>query len=297
MHSQAVSSLENLGEELRILYVALTRAKERLILTGVCENIGQSFEKWQQAAETSADSLAYCGSIRSVLSYLDWVMPVILNSDWQKPVGSEVTVSRVTINELILNKRCAGDWQAYLAKEGLLNMPDTLLEEEYEKLFDRQLKWEYPHKDAVRMHAKMTVSELKQMAAESDEVPADDCFIHQLEQYRADDIRQEEALPETNEDDSSSTVSLKERMAAASRKGTAVHKLMELVDFDSIHSLSDVEDYIQSLTVQGILDVETAKSIRPWPVFNFFRSSLSKRMAAAAKSGGSFTESGSLCLV
>lgn len=79
-------------------------------------------------------------------------------------------------------------------------------------------------------------------------------------------------------------------MAAASRKGTAVHKLMELVDFDSIHSLSDVEDYIQSLTVQGILDVETAKSIRPWPVFNFFRSSLSKRMAAAAKSGKLYRE-------
>ena len=119
-------------------------------------------------------------------------MPVILNSDWQKPVGSEVTVSRVTINELILNKGVQAIG-SHLAKEGLLNMPDTLLEEEYEKLFDRQLKWEYPHKDAVRMHAKMTVSELKQMAAESDEVPADDCFIHQLEQYRADDIRQEEA--------------------------------------------------------------------------------------------------------
>lgn len=279
---------ENLGEELRILYVALTRAKERLILTGVCENIGQSFEKWQQAAETSADSLAYADLI-GASSYLDWVMPVILNSDWQKPVGSEVTVSRVTINELILNKGVQAIG-SHLAKEGLLNMPDTLLEEEYEKLFDRQLKWEYPHKDAVRMHAKMTVSELKQMAAESDEVPADDCFIRRLEQYRSDDIRQEEALPETNEDDSSSTASFKERMAAASRKGTAVHKLMELVDFDSIHSLSDVEDYIQSLTVQGILDVETAKSIRPWPVFSFFRSSLSKRMAAAAKSGKLYRE-------
>ena len=69
--------LESLAEEIRILYVALTRAKEKLILTGAVKNMEKALQKWTQTAETGERTLPLF-RLRRAKNYLDWVMPSYL---------------------------------------------------------------------------------------------------------------------------------------------------------------------------------------------------------------------------
>ena len=64
---------ENLGEELRILYVALTRAKEKLILTGNIKNVEKSQEKWNEEINFY--------TLSNAKNYLDWIVPTVFGRD------------------------------------------------------------------------------------------------------------------------------------------------------------------------------------------------------------------------
>lgn len=264
---------ENLGEELRVLYVALTRAKERLILTGTCENVQKSFEKWTQTALSASSMLSYT-DLTSASSYFDWVMPVVLNDSYRAQSEAKITVKKVTTGELMKRKAEAVIGNQFL-KAQLLALSDDLLTKETAAVWNNHMLWEYPHKDAVNMHAKMTVSELKRMG--EDEALSDDSFIQNIEIQVSED-----GIGDSG-DDADGQVSKAAGMAAAAARGTAVHKMMELADFDSIHSLKDAKGYIEHLCNEGIIEREAAERISPWMIFNFCRSHLGGRMAAAAR--------------
>lgn len=259
---------ENLGEELRVLYVALTRAKERLILTGTCENIKKSFEKWAQTAMSAADMLSYM-DLTSASSYFDWVMPVVMNDGYRAKSSAKITVKKITTDELT-SRKAEAVVKSHFLKAQLLALSDELLTKEAVSAFDSQISWIYPHEEAVNMHGKMTVSELKKPG--EDEEMSDDSFIKNI---NLQTLQDDEAHMDGE--------AAKERMAAAAARGTAVHKIMELMDFRSVHSIKDAEAYIGQLCDKGIVDREMAARISPWMIFNFCKSRLGVRMAAAAK--------------
>ena len=68
---------ENLGEELRVLYVALTRAKEKIILTGGLSNAQKSFEKYR--GNVNANQPISFGQREGAGCYLDWIIPAMLS--------------------------------------------------------------------------------------------------------------------------------------------------------------------------------------------------------------------------
>ena len=73
--------LENLGEELRVLYVALTRAKEKLILTGTLKDAAEKLEFYRQQANLSkaADRPLSYLTREGASGYLDWILPAVLS--------------------------------------------------------------------------------------------------------------------------------------------------------------------------------------------------------------------------
>ncbi len=68
---------ETLGEELRVLYVAMTRAKEKLILTGSVKNLEKKMPGWETDASAACGTLSY-SCLSGASTYLDWVVPAIL---------------------------------------------------------------------------------------------------------------------------------------------------------------------------------------------------------------------------
>ena len=69
---------------MRVLYVALTRAKEKLILTGTVKNFEKAFWKWNATADCGTENLPV-SRLRRGRNYLDWIMPAYL----RHPVGVE----------------------------------------------------------------------------------------------------------------------------------------------------------------------------------------------------------------
>ena len=92
--------LENLGEELRILYVALTRAKEKLILTGVISDYQKAMEGY--TGEIRLGHLISYQQREGATTYLDWIVPAMMsypNRYQIKPVDfGEVVVTAVKKN-------------------------------------------------------------------------------------------------------------------------------------------------------------------------------------------------------
>lgn len=283
---------ENLSEELRVLYVALTRAKERLILTGTLDNMQRAFEKWQRTSEGASHMLAYT-DLCAAGNYLDWVMPVILNERFRRASGAEVDIKTTKISELI-EQKAEALLSSRIMKGQLEAMPEKLLSAKTEKTIEERLGWAYPFAETVNMHAKMTVSELKHLEDGYEENDADDSFTRGLLDTAAAEA-DADAAPEPlyekaefSEKESGDTV--RQRIEAAAKRGTAVHKLMELLDIGAVKTIEDAECFIRKVCEMGAIDKETAKKISPWLIFNFCRSPLGKRMAKAQMSGRLYRE-------
>ena len=92
--------LENLGEELRVLYVALTRAKEKLILTGTLKDAPEKLEFFRQQANLSkaADRPLSYLTREGASGYLDWILPAVLS------YGDKYPVRIVEAAELVLDE-------------------------------------------------------------------------------------------------------------------------------------------------------------------------------------------------
>ena len=70
--------IDNLSEEMRILYVAMTRAQQKLILTGVCD-VAHAVKRADQLRPRSGSCLSY-SAVAQAGCYLDWILPVFAGS-------------------------------------------------------------------------------------------------------------------------------------------------------------------------------------------------------------------------
>lgn len=148
--------LENLAEELRILYVAMTRAKEKLILTGQVKDANKKLELWRLQQNPSFTELS------SALCYFDWIMPCALNQE-------EFIVRSMSLLEMIqteFKEQVTNEEK----KQALLsfNSGKYLTNEEKEEI-DEQMGYVYPYLAEQVVKAKVSVSELKQTALEEKE--------------------------------------------------------------------------------------------------------------------------------
>lgn len=118
---QRMTAFENLGEELRVLYVAMTRAKEKLILTGSVKDVSGQLEKWSAAAHTGAPELPYA-RLGAASTYLDWVVPALLrHADAQMLVeqaGLAWEPCGIDIPGAAADSECSSEGREKCASEG-----------------------------------------------------------------------------------------------------------------------------------------------------------------------------------
>ena len=101
---QKTTSMENLGEEMRVLYVAMTRAKEKLILTGCVGNMEEQAAKWSQTAATPGETLPY-SSLTGASSYLDWVMPALMRHPDARMLALSLHIPYEEFDQSVWKKR------------------------------------------------------------------------------------------------------------------------------------------------------------------------------------------------
>ena len=193
---------ESLSEELRLLYVAMTRAREKLILTGTLEDAAGA---WERAGEAGQEQLSYVDFMEAA-SFLDFLLPILPGTCIQVTVVEE---------EQGQGEEIAEQFQLHQKKETLKSLERYGNTPEKERLTER-LNAVYPFAMLADLYTKTTVSELK-IAAMADR---DEAAYHTVEEK---EVQPYIPLFRRDEEKVSGTV-----------RGNAYHRVMELLDFETL---------------------------------------------------------------
>ena len=267
------TELESLGEELRVLYVAFTRAKEKLIITGYIKDE----EMLQQIREI------YCGSNRKALNFkeraeaktfLEWILPAAAAS------GSWDKVSYVTPWSM-LEDEAAHQITEHVSLRQRVQQAEKVSDTLYEKIKE-QLSYQYPHPDAIHLVTKYSVSELKHRA------------MRELAAKEEEDVTPK-FLEEVSTPYVPAFMEGKAEVNQGALRGTAMHRLMECYDFTKMPDCSDefaenIKKQLTGLVQMGKVSEDMQKLIRIPSVELFLKSQLAPRMKAAAMRDDLFRE-------
>lgn len=151
---------ESLGEELRVLYVAMTRAEEKLILTGVCKNEEDLIKKFPVQERLSLED------IRGASSYLAWILMAYSRSFFESTKTEEIALRFISKEDLEENEGKAMGEAISLEKK-LYEFLGTAREKtEAEKLMEEHFSYVYPYEKSTHRSPKYSVSLLKMKAME-----------------------------------------------------------------------------------------------------------------------------------
>lgn len=260
--------LENLGEELRILYVALTRAKEKLILTGVLDKAEEKLAGYR-VANQDAKKMGFV-DLAGANSYLDWVLPALVSYGDAYPI-QQISVAdmvwqeaRQQTEERLMEEETSSDWE----------QPSK----EMVSLVEGRLSYVYPYQNTVDLQMKYSVSELKHramreyaQAEELDTVPAflEKPVIPYIPAFVDETAKREE-------------------ISQGALRGTAVHRVLECLDFTAVRDeslLADVEEQMKQMLASEQVTKEMADLVNPQQIAEFLCSDVGRRMRRAAEEG------------
>lgn len=274
--------LENLGEELRVLYVALTRAKEKLILTGSRKDAAEEIESRRSGAEHAEKAdvgsnyaprevsfLPY--TIREGASgYLDWLFPALFS------YGERYGVEVVSAAELVtaeMETQVQDVLDMGVCMEQIQKADGELVKE-----LEERFSFRYPYQEELERKNKYSVSELKHRAMREK--------LEQEEEELMPAFAKEEIVPyippfarrmEQQEEESNQ----------GALRGTAVHRVMECYAFSSEKS---AKEQIAQMLSEGKITVDMKKLVKLPLVEKFIDSDIGRRMREAEKAGRLYRE-------
>lgn len=286
---------ENLGEELRVLYVALTRAKEKIILTGGLSNAQKSFEKYR--GNINANQPISFGQREGAGYYLDWIIPAMLS------YPDKYTVSTVDATEFAA--RTAMDMAANDISKAQLIGHISAADETKAKELAEKFDFEYVYASDITKKSKYSVSELKHdsMVEKYDsterEAERPKFLLEEKETYVPDFARDDEAGGASNESKEPKNAANAAGVNQGALRGTAVHRVMECLDFKSLCDI-DTKDHVavsafvkksmDEMLKKGLITDDMYRLTRPKLIEQFISSDVAARMAQADKRGDLYKE-------
>lgn len=255
---------ENLGEELRVLYVALTRAKEKLIMTGVTSDTEKRWEKWCGRTVNESGKLSFTDRVQAK-TYLDWMMPVVLADQNSGSIYLNI-LQYADIVEAEAQRQTE-----YIVKEQELTgiSMQSEFQAEAKAILERNLSYQYPYEESGKIPSKISVSELKRMS-QKEELEESVVLYPEKTEYVP-------VLPEFLQE--------KTEVTGVAR-GTIYHKIMEKMSFEE----EDMSVEIRMLEEKGILKKEELEAVDIRKLNGFRNSRLGRRMALAQKRGQLYRE-------
>ena len=277
---------DNLAEELRVLYVALTRAREKLILTSVLE---KAEEKWELSQMTGQEKLTYLDFCEAG-SYMDFLLPILPQTGIAvKTLRTEDLAAEELGEQLRMGNRRE---QLRLIACGETPLTGDPEENERKLMHLRErFAYQYPHPGLQKLYTKTTVSELKIAAmAEKDEAAFHTFEEKEVVPYIPGFRREQEKV-------------------SGAVRGNAFHRVMELLDFmyvfvesglfekcpgdyetyrkrlDAERLKNRLEEFLQRETISLRLTEEYAKAVSLPKILNFLEQELAYRMWRAQEQG------------
>ena len=270
--------LETIAEEMRVLYVALTRAKEKLYLIGTVKDADKSINQWKSAVR-HPDWLLPDFERAKALSFMDWIGPALirhrdcahLHSDggdsltmppeinghpscWKLDV---IPKSQFLIIESE-DEREDNDWQEKVEAGSSVEKESMDKEEVF-----KRLSWRYPFSEAAALPSKQSVSEIKRMFEVQDEASSDR-MVRKIQKpvFRRPKFLQAEKL-------------------TPAEIGTAMHMVMQHIPFSEVPDEKSIQGLLEELRRKELLTEEQAAAIDRAKILAFFQSGIGKRVLNA----------------
>lgn len=263
---------EGTAEEERILYVAMTRARDQLILTGHNSHIDHDWQRWTSRLNPA-----------QAKSYFDWVMPAALalfgakaDADYARPGAAwqdavwQVRIARAVPAGTVEEGAYDGEPRLEALRRGDLTgtpVPSWL---------DEQLSWQYAYPQAVRTAAKFSVSEVKRRYQE----------LHSDELQDEADLSVPAAAvipPAPGEDDAFAALppwlAGEEAAVSGAQRGTALHKALQYITPAADQTTATLRREIDAFVRQGLLSRDEAKLVYVPVLAAFCQSDIGRRMA------------------
>ncbi|WP_444319198.1 helicase-exonuclease AddAB subunit AddA [Megasphaera sp.] len=263
---------EGTAEEERILYVAMTRARDQLILTGHSSHIDRDWQRWTSHLNPA-----------QAKSYFDWVMPAALapfgakaDADYARPGAAwqdavwQVRIAKAVPAGTVEEGAYDGEPRLEALRRGDLTgtpVPSWL---------DEQLSWQYAYPQAVRTAAKFSVSEVKR----------------RYQELHSDELQDEAALsvpaaavipPAPGEDDAFAALppwlAGEEAAVSGAQRGTALHKALQYITPAADQTTATLRRETDAFVRQGLLSREEAKLVYVPVLAAFCQSDIGRRMA------------------
>lgn len=272
---------ESMAEELRVLYVALTRAKEKLILTATVPDMEKKIRTMESVRMKEERELGF-GQLTKANCYLDWVLPSFIRHSCAAPILEKYGVE-VPFTGALYKRQVPIMMKEIFPEELVFSSAMEVAEEQIErsmieawdtgKVYDkvmqkqilRQFGFVYPYEEAQKLKQKFTVSELKKRAYLEEE--AGEILYGEAEVIPL--------LPKFLQEE--------EVLQGASR-GTAYHKVLELLDYSRSYDERTLAAEISSFCKGGSLNEKMADCIKTEDILLFLQSDLGRRMHLASES-------------
>ena len=271
---QKKNQTDSLGEELRVLYVALTRAKEKLIMTGYLNNTEDLYAK--------KDFSFY--EIMSSKNYLDLVLPAMNNkkTDYMK--------IKVISRKDILGEEVARQIFMQKDKEELENLTlNHKTDKELQNQINKRLNFKYPYAAETKLRVKLTVSELKKLGQFIDEEDGEILYGNTGDNNELSDGRNEvntlsadQYIPDFIKGTLTETT--------ATDRGSLYHKVLELLDLSKVKNYKDLVRELEVLAKEGKILKEDIKRLNLKNILKFAQSSTAKRIIKAQAEGKLYKE-------
>ena len=274
---------ECLGEELRVLYVALTRAKEKLIITGTIGKIEETMNRLVGSFGTEAELLSM-GIRGNGRCFWDYILPALARHEAMRPLFLEYGITekpypvcRKEQAKFEIRKVTAAD----LIEEEILNQTEDQIQEDILKKWDpsvvydqkireeleKRFSFAYPYTYLKDLPVKVSVSELKKRSY-AEEQEKEEAVFYEKET--------ETLVPRF--------ISEKTEEYKGAARGTAYHRVMECLDYTQIATETELREQISKLVKEKKMSQEEADCIRIRDLQKFTESSLGKRMKEASLS-------------
>lgn len=263
--------IETLSEEMRILYVALTRAKEKLIITGIKNDYQKDYLKMLEQVEryTKKDGKINTILIKKYKKYLDWILLVY---EYEKEKNKECMLLNIYKKQDILNK-CKKVQKEKVNVIEELNKKE-ITKEEFETL-EKILNYTYPNKLATTIPTKTSVTKLKQIEQEK-------LDIISIEELIDKQSNLENKVEDAIEFPKPEFLKLEEKnKLTGAQKGTLIHLCMQNLDEKVNYNLIKVKELINSLEEKQIITKIEAENINPFKILEFTKSDIWRELKTA----------------
>ena len=251
---------ETKAEELRLLYVALTRAREKLIIIGSLEKMEKTVSSWQDVVGRTGEKLpAYF--LRNANSFLDWLLaalrrhPGMVAGEESIPADNCKPRFSLTLIPQLEEVAVSADDQALQEeiKSALLALQPLPLktDEKVAKMVAERLNFVYPFTKA-KLPAKLSVTEIKRRFARA-ELGEGEAQALMATQWKRPEFLQ------------------KRKGLTAVERGQLYHTVLQHLDLDLPVDTAGVMQQMETMAGKGIIDRDVLPALNPDHIAAFFR--------------------------